>query len=377
MAHPLDEYPIHQTPLSMAYVGTSDRDFYDRNIFHVIPHRDPGSDPANDMQLIAGFGLYPNLGVKDAYVCIRAADTQYVVRCSDAIDDDRMRMQVGPFRIEVIEPLHRVRVVCEDDHVAMDATWTAMTPVHDEAHHTMRTGAKTVLDASRFVGIGHWQGQASAGGQTWTFDDEHWTGTRDRSWGIRPVGEAVPPGRSAAEIPPKLHWFWIPMRFEDCSTVVIVQEEPSGFRTLNDAVRLETDGTVVQLGWPRVDVDYQSGTRLPNGARVHLTERDGSPVTLDIQVVGSMALHVGCGYGGDPDWGHGQWRGRNWVDRATYDLTDPAVARRIAWGVVDHLARTTMTAADGSTKIGYGIFEHGTIGRHDPSGFADLFSVAP
>ena len=30
MAVPLDDYPIHQTPLSMAYVATSDRNFYDR-----------------------------------------------------------------------------------------------------------------------------------------------------------------------------------------------------------------------------------------------------------------------------------------------------------------------------------------------------------
>jgi hypothetical protein len=53
MAHPLDEYPIHQVPLSMAYVGTTDKDFYDRNIFHVIPHGH------TDMQVIAGFGVYP------------------------------------------------------------------------------------------------------------------------------------------------------------------------------------------------------------------------------------------------------------------------------------------------------------------------------
>jgi len=60
MTHPLDEFPIHQVPLSMAFAGTSDRDFYDRNIFQVIPHGH------FDMQLIAGYGVYPNLGVQDA-----------------------------------------------------------------------------------------------------------------------------------------------------------------------------------------------------------------------------------------------------------------------------------------------------------------------
>ena len=42
--------------------------------------------------------------------------------------------------------------------------------------------------------------------------------------------------------------------------------------------------------------------------------------------LGYVALHVGAGYGGDPDWSHGQWRGRGWVEGAVYDLADPSVA---------------------------------------------------
>ena len=36
MAHPLDEYPIHQVPRPMAHVGTSDRDFYDNQTARVL-----------------------------------------------------------------------------------------------------------------------------------------------------------------------------------------------------------------------------------------------------------------------------------------------------------------------------------------------------
>jgi hypothetical protein len=368
MAHPLDEYPIHQVARSMAHVGTSDRDFYDRNIFHVIPHGQL------DLQFIAGFGVYPNLGVRDAYTCVRVGDVQHVVRASDAMDDDRMRMEVGPIRIEVVEPLHKVRVVCEGDgdEVSCDLVWTAAVPVHDEAHHELWRGTKAVLDASRFLGIGTWEGELGAGGERWEITPEDFTATRDRSWGIRPVGEAVPPGRWAAELEPTLYWFWIPLRFEEFSTIVILQEEPDGTRTLNDAVRMHPDGRTDQLGWPRVDVRYRSGTRLPEGATVHLTGRDGTPLTIEIEVLGSMPLHVGCGYGGDPDWSHGQWRGREWCERVVYDLTDPAIVGRTPFGVIDHAARARCGDA-----VGYGIFEHGTVGRHDPSGFTDLMSVAP
>ena len=55
-----------------------------------------------------------------------------------------------------------------------------------------------------------------------------------------------------------------------------------------------------------------------------------------------------------------------------YDLTDPAiVARRMPFGVIDHVGRATCDGAEG-----WGLFEHGTMGRHDPSGFA-TGTVAP
>jgi hypothetical protein len=72
------------------------------------------------------------------------------------------------------------------------------------------------------------------------------------------------------------------------------------------------------------------------------------------------------------EWLHGAWRGPGWVESAVYDFDDPTVAARTPWGVVDHVARAT--AGD---EIGWGLFEHGTIGRHAPSGFTDLGSVAP
>ena len=43
------------------------------------------------------------------------------------------------------------------------------------------------------------------------------------------------------------------------------------------------------------------------------------------------------------------------------------------FGVIDHVARAH--AVDGAE--GWGLFEHGALGRHDPSGFADWFTLAP
>jgi len=62
---------------------------------------------------------------------------------------------------------------------------------------------------------------------------------------------------------------------------------------------------------------------------------------------------------------------RELTSSSVYDLTDPAVAGRIPFGVTDHLARARFGG-----EAGWGLFEHASMGRHDPSGFADWAAVA-
>jgi hypothetical protein len=44
--------------------------------------------------------------------------------------------------------------------------------------------------------------------------------------------------------------------------------------------------------------------------------------------------------------------------------------------VIDHVGRAVCHEG-GTQSEGWGLFEHGALGRHDPSGFADWLSVAP
>jgi hypothetical protein len=108
------------------------------------------------------------------------------------------------------------------------------------------------------------------------------------------------------------------------------------------------------------------------GARLHLTTPAGEALLVEIEPLSHVALHVGCGYGGDSEWTHGQWKGRDWVSTSTYDFTDPEVAARAPWGVSDHVARATCNG-----EVGHGLFEHASMGRHDPTGFKDWFDLAP
>ena len=139
---------------------------------------------------------------------------------------------------------------------------------------------------------------------------DRWIGTRDRSWGIRPVGEAIPAGRAGG---PGVRGHVVALRADARSTssrsCLIIQEDPDGFRTLNDCTRVWKDGRVEQLGWPQVKIHYASGTRVPTGASITCTTPDGTPVQLEVESLLAVPIHVGGGYGGDPDWTHGVWKG--------------------------------------------------------------------
>jgi hypothetical protein len=367
MPHPLDEYPIHQAPVSMRHVATSDRNFYDRSYLNA-------HDRTGDVFLITGLGVYPNLGVVDAFVTVRRGDTQWAVRCSDALGDERMDQRVGPYRIEVVEPLRTLRLVCEaDEHgIGLDLTWRGSHPPVDEPLHVMRTGTRDIIRGCRFAQVGTWEGVLRVGGEEIVVDPDTWVGTRDRSWGIRPVGEPDPAGRWATDEPMEgFWWLYCPLRFEDFAVIVIAQELPDGHRTLNAASRVWPDGREEQLGWPRFDITYRPGSRHPERTCIYLDSRDDGPISIEVTTLGSIALNVGAGYGGDPDWSHGRWMGRGHVEGAVYDLKDPEIAGRATITVVDHVARATL-----DDREGFGLFEHASFGRHDPSGFADWGSVA-
>src|SRR5579859_561826 len=121
---PLDDFPLHQTSESMLHVATSDRNFYDRYYFNV-------HHCAGDLFMAMGVGQYPNLGVTDAFAAIVHKGVHRVVRASRELGRDRGDTSVGPFRVEVLEPLQKLRVVLEDDperDLAFDLTWTGSIP---------------------------------------------------------------------------------------------------------------------------------------------------------------------------------------------------------------------------------------------------------
>ena len=364
MPVPLDEYPIHQGPQTMKYFVTSNRNTYDRCIMHALS-RD------GERQVAVGLGVYPHVGVIDCYVAVRDGRTLSSLRTSAALGDDRMEQRVGSMAIDVLEGLKTVRFTCAADHgISAELTWDGSFPAIDEPRHIRRQGDDVILDAFRFVQTASVTGSLVVDGKELLGDGVDWVGARDRSWGIRPVGEGAPAGKPNE---PAMWWCWIPLRFDDFALMFVLEEGADGYRTINEAVRLWPDGRIEQLGWAEPHIEYRPGTRYPERATIGLKERGGRELTLEIEPMGPMPLSVGLGYGPDDDgWNHGRWMGESWTQRVDHDLDSESVQQRVAWSMIDHAAKATL---DG--QVGYGIFEHMALGRHDPSGFADLMAVAP
>ena len=127
-----DDFPVHQNAEPIRFVGTSDRNFFDRYYFNCQASSD-------EIMVVISMGQYPNLGTQDCFVAVQRGDTYKVVRASRELGD-RMDLSVGPFKFEVIEPLMKIRCLLEENEhgVSFDLTWQGSIPAVEEKSHFIR-----------------------------------------------------------------------------------------------------------------------------------------------------------------------------------------------------------------------------------------------
>src|SRR5690606_32611788 len=137
-------------------------------------------------------------------------------------------------------------------------------------------------------------------------------GSRDRSWGVRPVGER-PPGPSAGA--PQFFWLWAPVQFDDLCAHFDVNEDAAG-------ARWHAFGAVVPLPAPDGDptdaagieiaravahrIAWAPGTRRAARAEIDLVTNGGARHTIALEPLLHFQM-LGLGYL-HPEWGHGLWK---------------------------------------------------------------------
>jgi hypothetical protein len=194
---------------------------------------------------------------------------------------------------------------------------------------------------------------------------ERYWGSRDRSWGVRPVGEAEPPGIRSTDTEGGFFWIYAPVRFEDHAMVTIIQERPNGERIMQDAHRVPVLGSGLEpewLGRPEHELRFAPGTRSVTGATLTYYGAGGiRTAEVEVETLLAFPLLLGTGYGLEPDWKHGMYQGDLVVQGQQVPAADPSYSN---WGLTEYAARFSYEG-----HVGYGMFECAVMGPHRQYGF--------
>ena len=369
-----DDYPIHQVPEPVCQPGTTDRNFYDRYWFN-------GYDREGTFLFEAAFGIYPNRHVMDGHFSVSMGGTQWAFHASRRAPTERRDSAIGPLSIEVVRPLRqlRVRLQANDTGLECDLKFSARTVAMQEPRSLLYEGTRKILDTTRLTQFGHWEGWFSVNGQRREVSLETSLGTRDRSWGVRPVGEMEMGAPGLLNSEPGVYWAWMPLHFDDMCTQFGTFEDHDGratqlgacilpvYESLDDIPHGEDPG-LEEMATARHSFDWHPGTRWPSHAELELVPHKGEIYRIEFEPI--LRFHMlGLGYT-HMEWGHGFWKGEEFTGGESWvlDDIDPLVLPHVH---VHHLCRARM---DG--KEGMGIIETLIIGRHDPSGFKEILDGA-
>jgi len=358
---PFDDYPIHQTPLPIAHPASGDPNHYDRFWFNGY---------TEDFYFAAGMAVYPNRGIIDGAFAVVHDGVQRSVFASGRIPVDRGETRIGPLTIDVVEPLRitRVRANAPEQGIVADVTFTARTVALEEPRQTMTAGTKTVMDSTRMTQWGTWSGNVNAVSINAIY------GTKDRSWGVRPVGAPTP---TAPDVTlPQIFFLWAPINWDDCCTHFLCFERGNGDRIVSSQARLdvvapgdavfgpEAEARIHHRAGTIHEVRWAPGLRRSQGATLRTQLHDGTEERIELEPLLTFRMR-GLGYT-HPEWGHGHWHGELAVGGEEHKVEE--LDNVEPWNI--HIQQV-MRARRGD-QVGLGVLEQLAFGEHQPSGLTGL-----
>jgi hypothetical protein len=370
MLTPYDDFPIHQTALPLAQAGGGHPDHYDRFWFNGY---------TEEYYFAVALGLYPNRGVIDAAFSVVHDGVQRSVFASGPIPLDRTETQVGPIAVEVTEPMrvNRVTVDAAEHGLVADITARARTSAYEEPRQTRYSGTRLAMDVTRATQLVGWTGSIRSGRLDLDLASAPVYGTKDRSWGIRPVGDAAPAAPAAAV--PQIFFLWAPINFTDECVHYMVFEDERGepwsetgaiLPVINDSDPVFGPGaTFDRVESLRHAVRWAPGLRRSDGARLTFDRPGLGPQAIDLEPLRTFRMK-GAGYF-HPTWAHGRWHGGTKVGGEEHKVEDLDTLE------FDCVHVQQVVRANWGERRGIGVLEQLAIGPHGPSGFCDLLDGAP
>jgi hypothetical protein len=271
----------------------------------------------------------------------------------------------------------RVHLEPNETGIECDLLFRARSAPIEEPRSLLYDDGRLILNTMRFTQFGCWEGSFAVNGTGTAVASSRTRGARDKSWGVRPVGE--PEGGAPGRGEPGVYWCWSPLDFGDLCTQFGTFEDRDGKPTQLSGCMLPAydraedipvgdDPGRREVQTVRHRIEWQPGTRRPARARLELCEHGGRVHEIELEPIARFQVK-GLGYL-HPEWAHAVWKGDLAIGSDSWRLEDldPLDYTNVH---VHHAVRARM-----GERTGLGTLETLVFGRHAPSGFREFLDGA-
>lgn len=370
MITPHDELLIHQLPTTLDHVSQSDLRWTERIVMY-------GFDKTGDISIMTGLAKYPNRNVLDAYAMVtRKGEEARVVRLSTELNPQTGSLaawSVGPYTYEVVEPLRKVRSTVEaNEHgLSLQLDFQGDFPVYEQTAAFHRTRGRVREDARRFYQNGTITGWIEIDGERIEIDPENWWFGRDHSWGVRHGGGggSLSEGGNMqpSEIPEGVLYYMGIFQFDDEVVHFAQRETSTGERwQFEGEVLFPIDSGKEPL--PIIDVEhdlkFRDDLRVVKSGTFTVHRADRTTDTIEVMPVCDFWPGL-AGYDEYRGYGSGMWRGKDFSDSFTVDITNVDEIRQVS------MLSETLCEVRMGDKVGHGLVEMVFMGANPRYGYND------
>jgi hypothetical protein len=285
----------------------------------------------------AGRAVWAHGGRRTARAGVSTPTLQLSRRVEEPFDqdDDPNRGDVGPIRIDTVEPLREIRLVLEEPGLdfGFDLTYRARSAGVPTERNLIEREGVVLTDYMNFFQSGLYSGVVYANGEERRIEDR--AGFRDRGWGLR---RHEGPARRGLHIA-------CMSEFDDHALYILLYETGSGRRAFTNGWLLDGDGVVDVVTEVEHELEFDGQEMTAGTIGVGLAS--GASRELQASVTGRLWIST-LGYTLDPEL---EGPGTN-----RFDLLDEGVRTRIA-GVCEQACRFESGAgvAHGFVETGLGV----------------------
>lgn len=309
----LDDYCVHQTPDPIRQPLSRGEDAYDRYFAN-------GFHRKGDFYFALALGRYPNRRVMDAAVTFLIGGVHHSFFASRLEPDEPTETRLGELEVKIESPMRVMTVTLgrNDSGIACFLRWRARSAPLEEERTTIATSGNITNDATRWTQFGCWEGWFEIDGVRTLVEPALCPGVKDRSWGLRKLGDASGENFRATQ---QLFWNWLPLNFgkfcvhslrlEDTASGHLIKQQSMIAPMYNseEAVPIQEPG-VEHIGEWAHDYEVDRNSRRIVGGAVYLGESQPAGAGRKIEIGPPLltAWTYAIGYG-HATWNHGKWHG--------------------------------------------------------------------